>query len=422
MKKLISLLFPLALMMTGCSGIASRSNILSLLSSPQLSRRESRIITAVSRNVDSDIRLKYPRSGDNISPVQTVDLNGDGKEEAVVLYTAENTGSNVRIAILAESSDGWSVVYDKEGYGSSVYRINYADLSGNGDICIMVGYTFSDGSEKILSLYHTTGTEVTGENTYTCQDYVTHDITGDGKADLITAGVNADNQRTQLRVLSCHYSDYLTSLSSRQINVRNATVTGISFSKSDFSDKEVILVDYRDAYHRIYSEALNLDDYNLDSVMSSDVVQKIWNFGYSLNSRDIDEDGFYETPTVIDDGNPYSFNLKQMEWTCFLLNEPVRKSYGVCDADSGVYFPLPSEWQGLISLINGEKDGLWTVMRTSSGRPLVSFHTVQAGEDRETEENEIIAEKGTLQVKISFAREVSAEQREFIASGMMYMK
>ncbi len=422
MKRLISLLFPLVFLLTGCSGIASRNNILSLLSSPRLSARESRIITAVNRHVGRDIVLKYPKSGANISPVQTTDLNGDGRQEAVVLYSAENTGSNVRIAVLTENEETWTVVYDKEGYGSSVHRITYADMTGSGDMQIIVGYTFSDSSEKILSVYRTDNVQVTGENTYTCQDYITYDITGDGNRDLILAGVNADNQRTQVRVLSAHYNDYLTSLSTKQIGVRNATVTRISFSKSDFAPGEVILVDYYDSYHRVYTEGMKFDGYNLETVLPPDVVQKIWNFGYNLNSRDIDRDGYYETPTVIDDGNPYSFNLKQMEWTCFLLNEPVRKSYGVCEAESGVYFPLPYEWQGLISLSNGEDEGRWTVLRTSSGRPLVNFSLITSGDNREVGDGEMIVAKGTIEVKITFAREVTAEQREYIANGMMYIK
>lgn len=420
MKKLIALLFPLIFLLTGCSGITSRNNILNLLSSPRLSQRESRIISAVNRHVGQDIVLKYPRSGKNISPVQTADLNGDGKDEAVVLYSAENAGSNVRIAVLQENESGWTVVYDKEGYGSSVYRISYADIYDSSDLRIIVGYTFSDSSEKILSVYQTESAQVTGESTYTCQDYRTYDITGDDKSDLIIAGVNADNQRTQVKVLSSHYNDYLTSLSTKQIAVRNATVTNISFSKSDFARGDVILVDYYDSYHRVYTEGMQLEGYNINAVLSPDVVQKIWNFGYSLNSRDIDGDGYFETPTVIDDGNPYSFNLKQMEWTCFLLDEPVRKSYGVCEAESGVYFPLPYEWQGLISLVNEE--GRWTVLRTSSGRPLVKFSLVTSGDSRDVNSGEIIVGKGTIEVKISFADELSPDQREYIANGMMYIK
>lgn len=422
MKKLFSLLVVMAVLLSGCSGIASRNNILSLLSSPRLSQRESRIITAINRHLGQDIVLKYPREGENVSPVQFTDLDGDKTEEAVVLYSAENTGSNVRLAVLTQTDGEWTVVYDKEGYGTEVYKITFASMTAREDAQIVVGYTFSDSSEKITSVYFTKDAAVTEETTYTCQDYVIYDITGDGMEDMILAGVNADNQRTQVRVHSAHYNDYLTALSSRQISVRNATVTNIAFSKSDFAEGDVILVDYYDSYHRVYTEAMKFDGYNLETVLPPDVVQKIWNFDYNLNSRDIDNDGYFETPTVIDDGNHYSHNLKQMEWTCFLLNEPVRKYYGVCEADSGIFFPLPQEWQGLISLVNSDNRGEWAVIRTSSGRPLVNFDLVATGATAQPGTDTVIVGTGTVQVKLLFAREVSAEQREYIAGNMMYIK
>ncbi|MBR5521069.1 MAG: hypothetical protein IKU54_03645 [Oscillospiraceae bacterium] len=420
MKRLICLLFPLMLLLTGCSGIASRNNILSLLSSPKLSQRESRIITAINQHLGQDIVLKYPKKGENISPIQFADLNSDGTEEAVVLYSAENTGSNVRMAVLTQNDEEWSVFFDKEGYGSEVYKISFEKLTGKPDKQIVTGYTFSDSSEKITTVYFTDKLNISAENTYACQDYVIHDITGDGYGDILLAGINAENQRTQLKILSAHYSDYLTSIATKQISVKNATVTGIAFSKSDLAQGEVILLDYSDSYRRVYTEAIRLEGYNIESILSPDVVQKIWDENYSLNSRDIDEDGYYETPTIIDDGNPYTFNLKQMEWTCFLLEEPVRKYYGICESDSGLFFPLPYEWQGLITLANGE-EGEWGVIRTSSGRPLVNFSLIPAGGALNTG-SEIIVGKGTIQVKVLFAQEVTREQRRYIISGMTYIK
>ena len=64
----------------------------------------------------------------------------------------------------------------------------------------------------------------------------------------------------------------------------------------------------------------------------------------------------------------------------------------------------------------------WTVLRTSSGRPLVKFSLVTSGDSRDVNSGEIIVGKGTIEVKISFADELSPDQREYIANGMMYIK
>ena len=87
MKKLLALLIAM-LTLTGCSGIADKDNIIDLLSSPKLSRRENAIVECITEHLGEDIILKYPKHGSNISPVQVVDLESDGSEEAVTAFAA----------------------------------------------------------------------------------------------------------------------------------------------------------------------------------------------------------------------------------------------------------------------------------------------------------------------------------------------
>ncbi|MBQ3008126.1 MAG: hypothetical protein IJD80_00930, partial [Oscillospiraceae bacterium] len=234
MKRFFPLLLVL-LMLTGCSGTANRNNIINLLSSPKLSERESRIITAINGYLGGDVILKYPKQGD-ISPVQVVDLNNDMVDEAVVLYNEPSAGSYVRMAVLTQDEKGWRVSYDTEGFGTEVYRIEFDNLTNTDEKEIVVSYTFADSQDKILSVYFMKDGKSDSEHTQTCQHYVLHDMTGDGAADIVLAGVNADNQRTQIKVLSTHYTgSYLTTLATKQVNIRNATVNNIAFTRSDFT-------------------------------------------------------------------------------------------------------------------------------------------------------------------------------------------
>ena len=83
MRKIAAIILSI-LMLTGCA-VADKNDIMNLLSSPQLSKRESRIVASLNEYLQSKILLKYPKRGNSISPVQIVDLNGDGKKQAVVL-------------------------------------------------------------------------------------------------------------------------------------------------------------------------------------------------------------------------------------------------------------------------------------------------------------------------------------------------
>ena len=152
------------------------------------------------------------------------------------------------------------------------------------------------------------------------------------------------------------------------------------------------------------------------------MVQKRWVYDYSLNSRDVDGDGFAETPTVILSDFTASENLKFMEWTGFLYNEPVRKYYGFCEADSGLYFPLPDTWQDLVSLEYGQDKNIWQVVRISDETVLAQFNLLSTGYSHELEDNQTMASSGTLQVRITFDASVSTDQREYITNSMMYIK
>ncbi len=421
MKRILTLLLAV-LTFTGCSGIADKDNIINLLSSPKLSNRESRIVSAIKEHLGQDIILKYPKQGSNISPVQIEDIFSDEKEEAVVLYTAPNLGGNVRMAVLSQKDDVWQMEYDAEGYGTEVYSIVFADISGKGYKHIAVGYTYSDSSEKFLSIYSASEDKIENVRYQPCQDFLIRDVTGDDVSDVVLASLNADNKNTQLKILSFDGASVLTTLAVKQLPVPNARVTNIAVSDTELSHRKAIVVDYTDSYFRVYTQAVSYEDYKFNTLLDTDVVQKRWVYDYSLNSMDVDKDGFIETPTVITNEANMPENLKFMEWTCFLTREPVRKFYGICEANTGIYFPIPDEWQNFVTLRYGEDENNWQLIKSSEDLPIVDFMLLPTGYSREIQENEITVTTGTLQVKLAFDETVSKDQRQYIAQGVMYIK
>lgn len=420
MKKIFALLLSV-LIFSGCSGTANRNNIINLLSSPKLSRRESRIVTAISDYLQRDIVLKYPKRDTGISPVQIVDLSGKNSEEAVVLYSAPLIGGNVRIAVLVNENGGWKVISDDEGFGSEIYKINFSTLTQDGKKQIIVGYTFADSSEKLLSIYYFEDGSISDVQTVACQNFTVYDITGDGVDDIVLAGVNADNQQTRLKIYSTHYSDNLQVTAAENIGITNAKVTNITFGKEDYYGGLAVMLDYHDTYHRIYTQAFVLQENNLVSVLRRDVVQKIWNRPYHLNSIDVNSDGYIETPTIIDGSGYDSENLKFMEWTSFLKPVPERVYFGVCNVESGVYFPLPDSWQNYIKLSQTDEK-TWQIVRIVDSLPLVTFSPVNSRQDAQEGENQVILGTGVVQIKITFDESVPFRQKKYICDGMLYLK
>lgn len=422
MKKILSLIFSL-LILTGCTNLADKENVLNLLSSPKLSKRESDIVTAITDYLGQDIILKYPRRGNNFSPVQMVDLIGNSEKEAVVMYIAPGIGVNVRICILSNETGKWVVKYDSEGFGKNIYNIDFNLNLEKRAYQIVVGYTFSDSSEKFLTVY-TIDDDNEDVNmdvqTFICQDYALYDVTDDGLDELIVAGLSGNNKHTQIIIMTADETGKFNNLTESTLSVPNAQVTNIKFSKNEFSENEAIVIDYYDSRYRVTTQGMCYIDGELKTLLSPDTVQKYWNYDYYLNSRDVDGDGYIETPTIISTENSHNEDLKFMEWTSFFYEKPDRKYFGVCNAPLGMYFPLPDAWQNYVYL-EGEGNE-WKVLKLSDCNELIKFEKVSYADEFELEENQKIVSEGTNYVKVTFDESVSIKQQNYICNGFIYIK
>ncbi len=403
-------------LLAGCGRMRGPDNIIDLLSSPRLSKNESRIVSAITDGLGQEIVLKYPKRNTKSSPILMTDLDADGKDEAVVLYSSPNLGANVRMAVLRSTEDGWRMIYDTEGYGTEIYDFSVADFTNDVSRQLMVGYTFSDFAEKMLTVYRIKDGVPSQMRTYSCQDYTVRDVTGDGISDLVYAGVNANNQNTQIKLMSCDGTrdSRIEEKFSYTISMPNSRVTGLGFTRTELSETGAFLVDYYDTYKRTYTQAFAWNGGDIAEILPSNVVQKIWAEDYPLYSRDVDRDGSLETPTIIESELAGDDSLRFMEWTDFVREQPKRKMYGVCDVTGGIYYPIPDEWQDLVRIERNE-DGSWSVIAADNDRQLIRYEMLPHGE-AESGENGVIVTQGLVRTRITFDSTVNTIQRNYIST------
>ena len=97
------------LLLSGCSAVTG-SDVESLLRAPQASGETSAVQKALNSALGVTATLKYPASGDFLSPFLFGDWDGDGQDEAAVLYTLDASAGNVYLAILEPTDEnGWRV-------------------------------------------------------------------------------------------------------------------------------------------------------------------------------------------------------------------------------------------------------------------------------------------------------------------------
>ena len=92
MLKKIAALLLVPVLLAGCS---AAGDVETLLRAPQLSGESAALQKALNNYLGGSATLKYPASGDFLSPFAFGDWDGDGTDEAAVLYTTDTTSSNV---------------------------------------------------------------------------------------------------------------------------------------------------------------------------------------------------------------------------------------------------------------------------------------------------------------------------------------
>lgn len=74
-----------------------------------------------------------PRSPAAISsPVQMMDLDGDGREEALAFFRQSDGEKPLKIYIFAADGDSYRQVAVIEGSGLAIYSVAYSDMNGDG--------------------------------------------------------------------------------------------------------------------------------------------------------------------------------------------------------------------------------------------------------------------------------------------------
>lgn len=93
-------------LLSGCSfPMTENMQVEELLRAPRLSGDYGALQNALNEWLGESAQLKYPMQGDLLSPFLLQDLDGDGEQDAAVLYTTAQT-SNVCIAFLQRDDDG----------------------------------------------------------------------------------------------------------------------------------------------------------------------------------------------------------------------------------------------------------------------------------------------------------------------------
>ena len=380
-----------ALLLTGCS---AGTDVETLLRAPQLSGESAALQRALNSYLGGSATLKYPASGDFLSPFAFGDWDGDGTNEAAVLYTADTTSSNVFLAVLEPSrEDSWHVSQTIEGLSSEVETFSAAHLRDATSQQILAGYGSAQG-DRYLVVYEYDGTNLNTIISNRYSEMVLGDFTGKGDTqDLVLAlptdteygGVtlqlltNVEGEFRSYQTLNLGEGSYsgCAALSAGQGRDDAMYLVMDAWSGSNSLVSDIILYD---------SETGFLQPYHPPGL--SDPQRSTLRYHTELLSRDIDGNGTVDIPMELDDGgelkSPLDKSLVFLLWKDYATSDGGHSNFGVYDSQNHFYMSLPESMHGSIMIRSNQKGNGWLICNSDGTTIYCEMRVVDPAEETES--------------------------------------
>lgn len=385
----------LTAMVTGCAGPKLALDPQALYALPELPAKYTELSGLLNAVLNEGAEYAAPVSGERIQPVQLVDLDGDGDEEAVAFFRSSGDEKPLKVCVFDAEGESYRLLDRIEGPGTSVWSVDYKDLDGDGTLEILVGWK-ATAELQVLEVY---ALGEGGARSLVRTDYVRYavaDLDGDGRQGLVVLRSGEDGGG-----VAGYYSwtedGGLDSRSPVKISSTMAEVSqqGRLRQGALRDGAGALFVTGVTDLGMAVTDILSMRRGEIGNIVLSEttgISSAIAPF-YALYPTDIDGDGVTEVPhpvPLLPPGETEGL-YRMVEWCSYDsrgVPEVSMRTYH--DLDDGWYVQIPDEWVGrfYVSRSSGASESAVTFYvreedgRTEGARPFLRISAL-TGSGRE---------------------------------------
>lgn len=345
-----AILSVLCLLLSGCQFTPSPEKLYQL---PRLPAQYTELQNSIKSIKESGATYAAPMSGANIQPVQMVDLDKDGQEEALCFFRMEDAEKPLFLSIFVPDNDTYTSLATIEGSGEAFYSIAYEDLDDDGMTELIIGWRIS-ADLQALSVYSLKQSEPVELMQTTYVRYAVTDLDDDGMQELVV--LRAGSMKESVADFYTFTDGNLDLSSNAKISMNMAELSDVRCGMLSDGIPALFVTGVSDTGVEI-TDVLAAPEGKLTNVVLSaetGVTEEVYPF-MSLYPNDINGDGFTELPVPYpvpmfgsDDKSVYCVN-----W-CTVDVQGRRKSKILTwhDPEDGWYLELPEEWMDTLSILS----------------------------------------------------------------------
>jgi len=351
-KWIVAVLAALACaVLSGCMG----SPVEDLYQLPQLPEEYTALSEEINAVLAGGAEYAAPVSGNYLQPVQMMDIDGDGEEEALAFFRNTAAEKPLQIYIFSPQEETYVCTAVIEGSGAYINSVSYSDINGNGILELVVGWKIS-ADVQMLSVYGFLGGTVSEHINAAYSQYTLSDLNGDTLQELVIfrgdeeGGAAADCYSWRSGAVemigTARISSSLAELS--KVSVGLLRDGGKALFVSGIGENNVMVTDILTMKEDVWSN-ITLQD-------STGVSSEIFHF-MSLYPKDVNGDGVTEVPQPVlmpQRGNDEAYYT--VDWCSYDSdNDPLKAMTTYHNTADSWYLILPEAWDGEITVSRARK-------------------------------------------------------------------